>query len=100
MTSQTWRFGKAICVFILQITLHEIDSVRSRSVFESHLYYKGELAPICKKCKPTIINCIEVTVVDGVKKDLCSLNHQVSRHDKILSVGLGVGDYSQLRVVS
>ena len=83
--------------FILQIALDEIASVRSRSNFEPRLYYEDEPAPICKKRKPTIIICIEVS---GVKKDLCSLNCQVSRHDKVLSVGLGVGDYSQLRVVS
>ena len=87
-------------MFILQIALDEIASVQSRSIFEPSLYYEDEPAPICKKHKPTIIICIEVKVVDGVKKDLCSLNCQVSRHDKVLSVGLGVGDYSQLHVAS
>ena len=36
-------------VFILQIALDEIASVRSRSICEPRLYYESELAPICKK---------------------------------------------------
>ena len=41
--------GASYSVFILQIALDEIASVRSRSICEPHLYYEGEPAPICKK---------------------------------------------------
>ena len=61
-------------LFTLQVTLDEIASVQSRSIFLA-LFILQRPSPFQspKKLKPTIIIFIEVEIVDGDKGFVCSV---------------------------